>query len=47
MEAFGSFRDVLAQEMAKACPELREDIGRVLDATGGRRGVKLDEEAAS
>ena len=45
MEAFGSFRDVLAQEMARAMPELREDVGRVLDETGGRRGVVLDEDA--
>jgi mediator of RNA polymerase II transcription subunit 10 len=42
MEAFGSFRDVLAQEMATLLPELREDVGRVLDETGGRRDVVLD-----
>jgi len=36
MEAFVSFRDVLAQEMEKAMPELKEDIDRVLEETGGR-----------
>ena len=44
-EAFGSLRDVLATEMARAMPELREDVGRVLEETGGRRGVVLDEDA--
>ena len=44
MEAYGSFRDVLAGEMVKVCPELREDVGRVLDETGGRSGVVLDPE---
>ncbi|KAK8115089.1 uncharacterized protein PG998_000359 [Apiospora kogelbergensis] len=33
--AFGSFRDVLAGEMDKAMPELREDTARVVTATGG------------
>ncbi|KAI0602887.1 mediator complex, subunit Med10 [Biscogniauxia sp. FL1348] len=33
--AFASFRDVLAGEMEKAMPELREDVARVLSATGG------------
>jgi mediator of RNA polymerase II transcription subunit 10 len=45
MEAFHSFRDVLAQEMARAMPELREDVGRVLEETGGRSGVVLEEDA--
>ena len=44
MEAFGDFRDVLAGEMAKVYPELREDVGKVLDETGGRRGVRLEGE---
>ncbi|KAK6841712.1 hypothetical protein PG995_000795 [Apiospora arundinis] len=34
-KAFGSFRDVLAGEMDKAMPELREDTARVVTATGG------------
>ncbi|KAK8089302.1 hypothetical protein PG997_004263 [Apiospora hydei] len=33
--AFASFRDVLAGEMDKAMPELREDTARVVTATGG------------
>ncbi|KAK8138842.1 Mediator of RNA polymerase II transcription subunit 10 [Apiospora sp. TS-2023a] len=33
--AFASFRDVLAGEMDKAMPELREDTARVVAATGG------------
>lgn len=40
-DAFASFRDVLATEMGKAMPELREDVGRVLDHTGGNRDVVL------
>ena len=44
MEAYGSFRDVLAQEMARAMPELREDVARVLESTGGKRGLVLDED---
>ncbi|KAK4123294.1 hypothetical protein N657DRAFT_646046 [Parathielavia appendiculata] len=33
--AFRDFRDVLAREMSIALPELRADVGRVLEATGG------------
>lgn len=33
--AFGSFRDVLAREIATANPELREDVARVVVGTGG------------
>lgn len=43
-DAFASFRDVLAGEMGRVMPELREDVGRVLEETGGRRGVVLGEE---
>jgi mediator of RNA polymerase II transcription subunit 10 len=43
-EAFASFRDVLAGEMGKALPELREDVGRVLDETGGVKEEVLKEE---
>lgn len=35
IEAFSSFRDVLAGEMRKALPELEADIALVLDKTGG------------
>jgi len=34
-EAFGSFRDVLAREMASALPEVRGDVERVVRSTGG------------
>lgn len=34
-EAFGSFRDVLAEEMCNVFPELRKDVERVVEATGG------------
>lgn len=35
MHAFGGFRDVLARDMCAAMPELRDDVRRVLEATGG------------
>ncbi|KAF7562004.1 hypothetical protein G7046_g2132 [Stylonectria norvegica] len=36
MNAFGSFRDVLAEQIASAMPELREDVAQVVEATGGK-----------
>ena len=36
VNAFGTFRDVLAEQMSAAMPELREDITRVVEATGGK-----------
>ena len=33
--AFSNFRDVLAVQMAAALPELKEDIDRVVEGTGG------------
>ncbi|KAI5924914.1 mediator complex, subunit Med10 [Camillea tinctor] len=33
--AFAAFRDVLAAEMGKAMPELRDDVERTVGATGG------------
>ncbi|CAJ2510199.1 Uu.00g060990.m01.CDS01 [Anthostomella pinea] len=36
-DAFASFRDVLAGEMERAMPELREDAAHVVVATGGRQ----------
>lgn len=36
VRAFAAFRDVLAEHMAQAMPELRGDVERVLEATGGR-----------
>jgi mediator of RNA polymerase II transcription subunit 10 len=34
-QAFASFRDVLAEQISSAMPELREDVAKVVDATGG------------
>ena len=39
MQAFGSFRDVLAHNMTTAMPELRDDVARVIEATGGTRAA--------
>ena len=37
MNAFGDFRDVLAGEITTAMPELKDDVERVVAATGGKR----------
>lgn len=42
MDAFASFRDVLAREVANANPELRDDVARVVLATGGEWPPKAD-----
>jgi mediator of RNA polymerase II transcription subunit 10 len=34
--AFRGFRDVLARELGSALPEVRGDVERVLEGTGGR-----------
>lgn len=49
MNAFGSFRDVLAADMASALPELRTDVRRVCEATGGTvpPGLASGPEAAA
>ncbi len=39
VEAFRSFRDVLAQEISSALPELRDQVERVVQETGGREDV--------
>ncbi|BCS27407.1 mediator complex subunit NUT2 [Aspergillus puulaauensis] len=36
-EAFTSFRDVLAREMRSAMPEVRGEVERAIQATGGER----------
>ncbi|KAL5001512.1 mediator of RNA polymerase II transcription subunit 10 [Aspergillus recurvatus] len=36
-EAFADFRDVLAREMRSAMPEVRGEIDRVIQATGGEK----------
>jgi len=43
-EAFGSFTDIFAQEMAKAMPECRADIEAILDATGRDKQI-LNQES--
>ena len=35
-EAFASFRDILGQQMAAAIPEIRDDVKRVMEASGGQ-----------
>lgn len=42
MGAFASFRDVLARELATANPELKEDVARVVVATGGEWPPKAE-----
>ncbi|KAF3769816.1 hypothetical protein M406DRAFT_66279 [Cryphonectria parasitica EP155] len=42
MGAFGSFRDILAREIATANPELREDVARVVVGTGGEWPPKAE-----
>lgn len=37
--AFVKFRDVLAREMEAAMPELKGDVERVIEATGGREPI--------
>lgn len=37
MNAFGTFRDVLAEQITAAMPELREDVQMVLEATGAKK----------
>ncbi|KAL4975010.1 mediator of RNA polymerase II transcription subunit 10 [Aspergillus desertorum] len=39
-EAFADFRDVLAREMRSAMPEVRGEVDRVIQATGGERERK-------
>jgi hypothetical protein len=36
-EAFADFRDVLAREMRSAMPEVRGEVDRVIQATGGKK----------
>ncbi|KAK3340592.1 mediator of RNA polymerase II transcription subunit 10 [Neurospora tetraspora] len=46
MHAFRDFRDILAGEMEAALPELREDVRRVVEATGGPGPAEGSEERA-
>lgn len=40
-EAFSSFRDALAREMASAMPECKAEVERVVGATGGKMTGEL------
>lgn len=46
MHAFRDFRDILAGEMEAALPELKEDVRRVVEATGGPGPAEGSEERA-
>jgi mediator of RNA polymerase II transcription subunit 10 len=35
-EAFASFRDILGQQMMVGIPEIKDDVKRVVEASGGR-----------
>lgn len=35
-EAFATFRDILGREMASGIPDIKEDVKRVVEATGGK-----------
>ncbi len=39
LEAFGSFRDILAEVMVAGLPELKNDVVEVVVKTGGREEV--------
>lgn len=43
MSAFGDFRDVLAEQMGMAMPELRADVERVVKATTVPEGTAVKE----
>lgn len=45
--AFGAFRDVLAEQMNMAMPELRDDVARVVAATGGAAGAASGSASAA
>ncbi len=47
LEAFGSFRDVLAEVMVAGLPELKKDIVDVAVKTGGREEVVEKEDKFS
>lgn len=47
MQAFASFQHVLAQNMATAMPELRDDVAQILEATGSSRAALSSSTAAA
>lgn len=34
-ESYAQFRDIFAKELASAVPEMKEDVKKVVEATGG------------
>ena len=44
MEGFGAFRDTLAREMGRGLPEVKGDVEKVLESTGGSKDVLRDIE---
>lgn len=47
LEAFGSFRDVLAEAMVAGLPELKKDVVDVVIKTGGGEEVVGKEDGTS
>ena len=47
LEAFGSFRDVLAEAMVAGLPELKKDVLDIVVKTGGREEVVEKKEEVS
>lgn len=35
-DAYAQFRDILGREMASAIPDLREDVRKVVESSGGQ-----------
>jgi mediator of RNA polymerase II transcription subunit 10 len=35
-DAYAQFRDILGREMASAIPEIREDVKKVVESSGGQ-----------
>ena len=46
-EGFRGFRDILASEMSRVFPELRPEIGRVVESTSGDKSVVSVSEVAA
>jgi mediator of RNA polymerase II transcription subunit 10 len=35
-DAYAQFRDILGREMASAIPEIREDVKKIVESSGGQ-----------
>ena len=46
MRAFADFRNILAEQISVAFPELRQDVAMVLRETSGKPRLKLEEAPA-